>query len=435
MAGFCDILIEVCKTIVHGGKVMQGKDFRKTKHACYSAYFTMSTIFCLPPLLFVTFHEMYGISWTLLGTLVLVNFCTQLTIDLIFSFFSKHFNVKKTVSIMPLITSLGLFIYALVPTFFSQYAYVGIVAGTVIFSVSAGLSEVLLSPIIAAIPSDNPEKDMSLLHSLYAAGILSMIIFSTLVLKIIGNENWMYLTIFLALLPVLSSVLFMLSPIPDMNTGEEVKTGTSRVKKRGVGLALCVGCIFFGACAENVMTNWISGYMESALHIDKTLGDILGMAMFALMLGLARIAYARFGRNIMRTLLLGMSGAVVCYLVAGLCDNVLVAFIACVATGLFTSMLWPGSLIMMEENIEGAGVAAFALMAAGGDFGSSLAPQLMGIVVDNVSVSNFAIKMSIAMNISPEQIGMKAGMLVSAVFPIIGVVLLLFTIRYFRKAK
>lgn len=414
---------------------MQIKDFVKTKHACYSAYFTMSTIFCLPPLLFVTFHEMYGISWTLLGTLVLVNFCTQLTIDLIFSFFSKYFNVKKTVSVMPIITSAGLFVYALVPTFFPQYAYVGIVIGTVIFSVSAGLSEVLLSPIIAAIPSDNPQRDMSFLHSLYAVGLFSMIVFSTLVLKIIGNENWMYLTIFLALLPILSAILFMLSPIPDMNAGEEIKAGASLVKKRGAGLALCVGCIFFGACAENVMTNWISGYMESALHIDKTLGDILGMAMFAVMLGATRILYAKYGKNISKMLLVGMSGAAVCYLVAGLCDNVLVAFIACVATGLCTSMLWPGSLIMMEENIEGAGVAAFALMAAGGDFGSSLAPQLMGIVVDNVSASDFALNMSTAMNISPEQIGMKVGMLVSAVFPIIGVVLLLFTIRHFRKAK
>ena len=127
---------------------------------------------------------------------------------LIFSFFSKYFNVKKTVRVMPLITSLGLLIYALVPTFFPNHAYLGLVLGTVVFSVSAGLSEVLLSPIIAAIPSDNPQSDMSFLHSLYAAGILTMIVVSTLSLKVIGNENWMYLTFFLALLPVISSVLF-----------------------------------------------------------------------------------------------------------------------------------------------------------------------------------------------------------------------------------
>lgn len=410
-------------------------NFKRTKLACYSSYFTMSTIFCLPPLLFVTFHEMYGISWTLLGTLILVNFCTQLTIDLIFSFFSRFFNVTKTVRVMPLITSLGLLIYALVPTFFPQYAYVGLVIGTVVFSVSAGLSEVLLSPIIAAIPSDNSQRDMSLLHSLYAVGILSLIVISTVSLKMIGNENWMYLTLFLALLPIISCVLFSVSPIPQMDTQNEGVPKTEKAKKKGFGLMLCVGSIFFGACAENVMTNWISGFMESALYVDKTLGDILGMAMFAVLLGMARLLYARFGKNIMRTLFLGMSGAAICYLVAGLSENVIVAFVACIATGFCTSMLWPGSLIMMEENVPGVGVAAFALMAAGGDFGSSLAPQLMGVVVDKVSASDFAIKLSASSNLSPEQIGMKAGMLVSALFPIIGTVLLVFAIRYFKKQK
>lgn len=411
------------------------QNFKRTKLACYSSYFTMSSVFCLPPLLFVTFNKMYGISWTLLGTLVLVNFCTQLTIDLIFSFFSKYFNVKKTVRVMPLITSLGLLIYAIVPAFFPSYAYLGLVLGTVVFSVSAGLSEVLLSPIIAAIPSDNPQKDMSLLHSLYAVGIFSLIVISTLALKIIGNEHWMYLTFFLALLPIISSVLFTISPIPDMDTSNEGIPKTERAKKNSFGLALCVGCIFFGACAENVMTNWISGYMESALSIDKTLGDILGMAVFAVFLGSARLIYAKYGKNIIRTLLLGMTGAAICYLVAGLCNNVIIAFAACIATGFCTAMLWPGSLIMMEENVPGVGVAAYALMAAGGDFGSSLAPQLMGIVVDNVSVSDFAVNLSAAMNLSPEQIGMKAGMLVSAVFPIIGVILVLFIMRYLKKAK
>ncbi len=414
---------------------MSTPNFKMTKLACYSSYFTMSTVFCLPPLLFVTFSKMYGISWTLLGTLVLVNFCTQLTVDLIFSFFSKYFNVKKTVRVMPLITSLGLFIYALVPTLFPDFAYLGFVVGTVVFSVSAGLSEVLLSPTIAAIPSDNPQGDMSFLHSLYAAGILTMIVLSTLVLKVIGNEHWMYLTFFLSLLPIISSVLFTISPMPEMNTENNGVPKTEKAKKRSLGLALCVGCIFFGACAENVMTNWISGFMESALRIDKTLGDILGMAVFAVFLGTARLIYAKYGKNIMKTLLLGMTGAAVCYLVAGLSSNVLLAFIACIATGLCTAMLWPGSLVMMEENVPGVGVAAYALMAAGGDFGSSLAPQLMGIVVDNVSVSGFALKLSSSMNLTPEQIGMKAGMLVSALFPIIGVVLVMFTIRYFKKAN
>ena len=413
---------------------MKKNSFKLTKFACYTAYFTMSSIFSLPPLLFATLQDMYGISYTLLGTLVLTNFCTQLTIDLIFTVFTKYFNVKKVVRIMPLITSAGMLIYAVVPRFMPQYAYAGLLIGTILFSVSAGLSEVLLSPVIAAIPSDNPQKDMSMLHSLYAFGVFTVVVISTLFLRFFGSANWFYLTLFWAALPIIAAVMFMLSPMPEMDVTNN-NEGTKGTKRRTLAMALCVGCIFFGSCAENAMANWISSFMENALQIDKTIGDILGMAMFAILLGTARISYAKFGKNIIRTLTVGMACAACCYLIAGLSTNVIFAFIACILTGLFTAMLWPGTLIMMEENVPGVGVAAYALMAAGGDFGASLAPQLLGIVVDNVAVSNIAARISTQTNLSPEQIGLKAGMLVTSIFPIIGFALLIYIAKYFKKNR
>ena len=412
---------------------MSNNPFKRTKLACYAAYFTMSTIFSLPPLLFVTLREMYGISYTLLGTLVLINFCTQLTIDMIFTLFSKHFNIHKTVKVMPLITSFGLVVYAVTPMLFPDHAYIGLAVGTVIFSVSAGLSEVLLSPVIAAIPSETPQRDMSMLHSLYAFGVFTVVVISTVFLKVFGTENWMYLTLFLALWPILAAVLFMLSPMPDMDSGAGEQQSQGSGRKKTLGLALCAACIFFGSCSENVMSNWISTFMENALHIDKALGDILGMAVFAVLLGFARIGYAKFGKNICRVLLCSMVGAAVCYLIVSFTSNTVLAFFACICTGLFTSMLWPGALIMMEENIPGAGVAAYALMAASGDLGASVAPQLMGIVVDQVSA--WAATASFSVGLTAEQVGMKTGMLVSAVFPIVGVIVLLCAIRHFKAEK
>ena len=89
-------------------------EYKRTKFACYFNYPSMAAVFSLPPMLFLTFREMYGISYTLLGTLVLVNFCTQLTVDLIFSFFTKYFNIQKTVCFTPLICTAGFLIYCLV---------------------------------------------------------------------------------------------------------------------------------------------------------------------------------------------------------------------------------------------------------------------------------------------------------------------------------
>lgn len=408
-------------------------NFKRTKYSCYFSNLAMSSIFSLPPILFVTFHQMYGISYTLLGTLVLTNFCTQLIVDLIFTFFSKFFNIHKTIRTMPLLTSLGLLIYAIVPTIMPQHAYAALLLGTVIFSVAAGLGEVLVSPVVAAIPSDNPERDMSMLHSLYAYGVVTVVIVSTIFLNVFGTENWMYLTLFWALFPIISSVLFCISPLPDVNISKNASSG--KVKSKNFILTLCVICIFLGGATENTMTNWISGYMETALHIPKISGDILGMACFAILLGLGRTLYAKYGKNISKILLCGMIGAAICYIVAGVSTNFVISMLACVLTGFCTSMLWPGTLIMMEEKLASPGVAAYALMAAGGDFGGSIAPQLLGIVVDKVSASKWALELSPILALSTEQIGMKVGMLIAAIFPILGVSLLIYINKYFKTTK
>ena len=407
----------------------QSVNYSKTRLACFYAYLSMASIFSLPPILFVTFREMYGISYTLLGTLVLVNFCTQLSIDLIFTFFTKYFNIHKTVKIMPILTSIGLLIYAIVPALFPSIAYLGLLLGTVIFSVSAGLSEVLLSPVIAAIPSKHPDKDMSMLHSLYAWGVLIVVIISTIFLNLFGRENWMYLTIFFAILPLFGSYLFFTSPMPKMNLTQN--TDSSQMKQRNFGLILCMGCIFLGSAAENTMANWISSYMENALHISKTLGDIFGMALFAILLGSARTFHAKYGHNIFKVLVGSMIGATACYIIVGLSGSIMISFLACVLTGCFASMLWPGTLILMEEKIPNPGVAAYALMAAGGDFGASVAPQLMGIIVDKVAVSNWATELGHTISLSTEQIGMKTGMLVASIFPFLGILLLIYIKKYF----
>ena len=98
-------------------------------------------------------------------------------------------------------------------------------------------------------------------------------------------------------------------------------------------------------------------------------------------------------------------------------------------------MLWPGTLILMEEKIPAVGVAAYALMAAGGDFGASVAPQTLGIVVDTIALTEWAKTFGIALSLTPEQVGFKIGMLIAGIFPILGVLLLLYMKNFFQKAK
>lgn len=410
---------------------MRSASYKLTKYTCFFVFPTLAPVFILPPILFVTFRQMYGISYTLLGTLVLVNFCVQLGVDLLCTFFSRYFDHHKSIRVMPLLTTTGLVIYALVPWLLPQYAYAGLLAGTVVFSFAAGLNEVFLSPTLAALPSDNPERDMSILHSLYGYGCAAVAVLSTLFLMVFGAEKWMYLVLIWAGLPFVAFVLFAVAPLPKIVTAPA--SSQRSAKRKRIGLALCAVCIFLGSAAENTMTNWLSVYMENALQISKMIGDTLGLAVFSLLLALTRTAYAKRGKSIYPVLLIGMGGAVVCYLTAGLSQTTGVAMAACMLSGICTSMLWPGMLLLMEEKFPSPGIAAYALMAAGGDLGASVAPQSMGIVVDAVSVSGWAAGLAEQIGLSPEQIGIKAGMLTAAIFPFIGIAVLLYLKRFFSK--
>ncbi len=401
--------------------------YQRLKLACYSVNVTMAIMGNLPPLLFITFRELYGISYTLLGLLVLINFSTQLLVDLIFSFFSHKFNIPKVVKFMPVIAFVGLVIFALAPFITPGIEYIGIVIGTIIFSASSGLAEVLISPVIAAIPSDDPDREMSKLHAVYAWGVVPVIIISTLFLFFVGNTYWQILVLLFTLVPLFSFILYMGVEIPKMETPEKVSGALSFLKNKA--LWLCVGAIFLGGASECTMAQWASGYLEQALLIPKAWGDILGVAIFGLTLGIGRTMYAKIGKNIYRVLFLGACGATFCYLICAITPYPVFGLIACALTGFCVSMMWPGSLIVSSDKFPTGGVFIYAMMASGGDLGASVGPQLVGIVTDTVMSHSAMQNIAVRLATSPEQLGMKLGMLVGMLFPLAGIFL------YFRIMK
>ena len=164
-----------------------------------------------------------------------------------------------------------------------------------------------------------------------------------------------------------------------------------------------------------------SSYLEMALGIPKIWGDIFGVALFSVALGIGRTLYAEKGKNIEKILFLGAIGAFVCYIVAALSPFPFIGLLACAFTGFCVSMLWPGSLIAASARIPQAGVFLYAMMAAGGDFGASVGPQLVGIITDGTIGLPAAVSLAQTLGISVDQLGIKAGMLIGAVFPLVAI--------------
>lgn len=412
---------------------MNVKQIKRLKAACYTTNVTMSVIGNLSPVLFLTFRDLYGISYSLLGLLVLINFFTQLIVDLVFSLFSHKFNIPLAVKCTPVLAMIGLVVYALAPVLFPHVVYAGLVLGTVIFSASSGFAEVLISPTIAAIPSKDPDREMSKLHSIYAWGVVGVIVISTLFLFGLGAEYWQWLAILFALIPLLAAILFAGCTVPSMGTPEKT-SGVLKFFKRPV-LWLCVFAIFLGGATECTMAQWCSGYLEKALQIPKVWGDIFGVALFGVMLGLGRSLYAKIGKNIGKVLFWGAVGSTLCYLVAALCPIPVIGLFACAFTGFCASMMWPGSLVVAEEKLPDGGVFIFAMMAAGGDLGASVGPQLVGVITDAAIANHAACELALRLNLTAEQLGMKSGMLVGAIFPIVGILIFALVRRSLKKKE
>lgn len=393
----------------------------RVKLACYAINISQAIVLNASPLLFLTFHTLYDISYSLLGLLVLINFVTQLAVDLLFSFFLRRIDVRRLIRIAPCLVIAGLLLFALAPVLFPHAVYMGLALGTVLFSAAGGFVEVFVSPIIAALPAKDPDREMSKLHSTYAWGVVGMVLTSTVFFALWGGGVWQWLILVFLSVPILSWILFFGADIPAIRTHHQMSGILPFLKNRGFWL--CVFGIFCGGAAECTMGQWSSSYLEQALGIPKMWGDLFGVALFALMLGLGRTLYARWGKNVVKILFLGSACAAICYLVAALSPIPLIGLIACAVTGFFTAMLWPGSLIAAADRFPTGGVFLYAMMAAGGDMGASVAPQAVGLITDAVIASPKAEMIAASLSLSPDQLGMKLGMLVGMVFPLIGAVL------------
>ena len=391
-------------------------NYRRTIAACYAVNITMSVIGNLPPLLFLTFHQEYGISYSLLGTLVLINFFTQLTVDLIFSFFSHKFNIPLTVKLTPIIAIVGLVLMALAPVLFPNAVYLGLALGTVVACAASGLCEVLISPVIAAIPAENPDREMSKLHSSYAWGVVGMVVVATAFLLLVGNQYWQWLILLMTAVPLAATLLFIRTPIPEMQTPEKTSGALHFMKNKTVWL--CVLAIFLGGASECTMAQWASGYLEQALGLPKVLGDLMGVACFSVALGMGRSLFAKVGKHPSRAILWGSVGAVACYLIAALSPFAIVGLLGCAFTGFCVSMMWPGSLLVASDRFPAGGVLLFALMAAGGDMGASIGPQMVGVVTDVAIAVPSISELAATLGLAPEQLGMRLGMLIGMLFPL-----------------
>jgi fucose permease len=374
--------------------------YRKTLIACYLAFITQAIAANFAPLLFLTFHKSMGIP---LGKVALVStsfYFTQLIVDVICAKFVDRIGYRICAVASEIASALGLICLAFLPSILPD-PFTGILISVIIYAVGSGLIEVLASPIVEACPFDHKEAVMSLLHSFYCWGSVGVILLSTVFFVLFGVENWRWLSCIWAMIPLINVYNFASCPIEPLV--EDGKGMTIRTLFKtplfflGIILMVCAGA------GEMSMAQWASAFVESALGISKTAGDLLGPCLFAVTMGISRVIYGKFGSKIELTKYMLGSGALclMCYILAALSLNPIICLIGCMLCGFSVGIMWPGTISILSKKLPSGGTAMFALLAMAGDLGGAFGPWLVG----------FTSQM--------KNDDLKTGMLAACIFPIV----------------
>ncbi len=365
---------------------MKQVNYRSTLHACYLGYITQALIVNLPPLLFVVFRDKFGLSYTMLGSLVVVIFVTQLVVDALAIKFVDRIGQRVAAVAAHALAAIGMVGLAFLPRLMTE-PYAGLVIASLLFAIGGGLIEVLVSPIVESLPGDAKASAMSLLHSFYSWGQVLVISLSTVALLLVGRDLWFLLPLLWATLPFVT--LFKFARVPLVPPVEEDKRTpvrtlvTSKIFLIALLLMVCSGA------AEQAMAQWASLFAERGLGISKTLGDLFGPCLFAVMMGIARTLYGTKGQtiNIHKTLIACSFLCILSFAIASLVPVPVISLLGCSLCGLAVSLMWPGMLSLTAAGYPTGGTAMFAMLALGGDLGCSIGPWLTGVVADSSSLN------------------------------------------------
>ncbi len=355
-------------------------NYNKTITACFVGYIVQAVVNNFAPLLFLFFQKSYQIPLSQITLLVTFNFGIQLLVDLLSVTFIDKIGYRVSMIAAHILSASGLILLTLLPEILPS-PFIGILIAVMIYAIGGGLLEVLVSPVVEACPSDNKEKAMSMLHSFYCWGHASVVLISTLFFYVAGIDHWKILAVIWAVIPIANAFFFSKVPfaplIEDGAPGLKLKE-LFRIK---IFWVLLVMMICAGA-SEQAVSQWASAFAEKGLGISKAAGDLAGPMAFAVLMGMSRLFYGRYGDRIHleRFMIYSSFLCILSYLGIAFFPVPQLSLIACALCGLSVGIMWPGTFSKASKTLPNGGTAMFALLALGGDIGCSGGPTLAGMV-------------------------------------------------------
>ena len=354
--------------------------YQKTMYACFIGYIVQAVVNNFVPLLFVTFQKTYQISLSKITFLTTINFLIQLLVDMLSAGFVDKIGYRASIILAHVCAAAGLLSLTILPELLPN-AYSGILIAVAIYAVGGGLIEVLISPILEACPTDNKEQAMSLLHSFYCWGHMGVVLLSTVFFALCGIDNWKILTILWVLIPIANILLFAKAPIYSLHEEGTAGLTLGQLFRKKLFWVFFLMMLCAGA-SEQAVSQWASAFAEQGLGVSKTVGDLAGPMAFAMLMGISRLIYGKWGDrlNLDRFMQWSCLLCIAAYLCIVLVPVPVIGLLGCAVCGFSVGILWPGTFSKASASIKGGGTAMFAMLALAGDVGCSGGPTLAGLV-------------------------------------------------------
>lgn len=405
--------------------------YKHTLITCCIAYITQAIIINLPPLFFVIFREDYGLSFDQISTLILINFCTQIVVDLIVGKFAIKWGIRRLCVICHIISVIGLLLYSAITITPPSNIFPVLLAATIFCAIGGGMLEVLISPIVESLPSDCKSGAMALLHSFYCWGqVLTVLLTTVFFLLTKGTDYWYIAPVLWAIIPFVNAFIFLRVPLCPLS-GEAAGTKMRHLIFNPMMFLFILAMLCAGA-SELAISQWASMFAERGLGISKTLGDILGPCAFAVFMGTSRTLFATVWShyNVQKSLIASAVLCVLSYAVMVFSNSPVAALVACSVCGFSVGLMWPGTIFCSVSRFPLGGPSMFALLACAGDIGCALGPAVIGWVGDKVEATQTSWLTHFVDISNIDALALRSGIAVAAIFPLL---LIVFVLTMMRK--
>jgi fucose permease len=243
----------------------------------------------------------------------------------------------------------------------------------------AGMLDMVLSPVVAALNPERRTRALNWLHSFYCVGAVVTIGLGTLVLG--AGGGWRAACLLLVALPAGLAAAMAALKFPALSA--DGKRTRMRALAREVWFVAAMAAIFLGGATEAGLAQWLPAYAEKSLGYPVWMGG-MALLVFSVAMALGRMAAGSAGAAMSPFAMMAWGcGATVVLFVAGSFFPVrAVALGACVLAGFTGSCLWPTLLAVTADRHPNGGASMFGALAALGNAGGSALPWVGGWVAD-----------------------------------------------------